>query len=610
MMAAAVSRSAGSIDPLDAFMADLDATEKQAAAEPDPLDAFMADIDATVRESETKARPRRDDLEDEDDQDTFFEEMAKGGAGPAGAEVAEDEGLDVPIPPLDHSEVAYEPLGKDFYSVHADIAKLSPAEVRQLREKLGIRATGADVPRPVASFAHLGFDDALMAAIRSANYTSPTAVQAQAMPAALQGRDVIAVAQTGSGKTAGFLLPMLVHLMDQRELEAGEGPIGIVLAPTRELAQQIHTEARRFGRVYGLSIALAVGGSSKWEQTKRLKAGAEILVATPGRLIDLIRNGAAPMRRASFLVLDEADRMFSLGFEPQIRSVLGQIRPDRQTLLFSATFPKRIEKLAREALSDPVRVTVGTAGGASTDVKQLVEVIGPDRNKWVWLSERLVGFLSAGSVLIFVTQKGNSSELAGNLRKFGHPGTLLLNGDMDQASRDHVIAEYKSAKAGSPRLLVATDVAARGLDIPGVRTVVNFDVARNIDTHVHRVGRTGRAGVPGEAYTLITPDEGKFAGELVRHLEQGGQPVPGPLVALANMNKAFRRARSGRGGARGGKLLPAPLLVPPLGSPRRARSWAAHSRAWVCRLRCSASHVGGEHQHVGRSQTAQGQHAD
>ena len=261
-----------------------------------------------------------------------------------------------PLPPIDHSEIDYIDFEKNFYNVHEEIVKLTPDQVEELRQKLGIKVTGPLPPHPVTSFAHFGFDEALIKVIRKSEYTQPTPIQAQAVPGALNGRDLIGIAKTGSGKTAAFIWPMLVHIMDQKELQPGDGPIGLILAPTRELSLQIYNEAKKFGKVYNIQVVCCYGGGSKWEQSKALEGGAEIVVATPGRMIDLIKMKATNLQRVTFLVLDEADRMFDLGFEPQVRSICNHVRPDRQTLLFSATFKKKIERLARDILTDPIRI--------------------------------------------------------------------------------------------------------------------------------------------------------------------------------------------------------------------------------------------------------------
>ncbi|MCL4124552.1 UNVERIFIED_CONTAM: hypothetical protein GTU68_009887, partial [Idotea baltica] len=380
-----------------------------------------------------------------------------------------------------------EDFTKNFYQEHEEIANLSPPRVNELRDKLGIKISGFDTPKPVSSFGHFGFDEPLMKAIRKSEYTQPTPIQAQSVPIALSGRDIIGIAKTGSGKTAAFIWPLLVHIMDQKELAPDQGPIGLILAPTRELAQQIYSEAKRFGKIYNIQVVCAYGGGSKWEQSKALEAGAEIVVATPGRMIDMIKMKATNLQRVTFLVMDEADRMFDMGFEPQVRSICDHVRPDRQTLLFSATFKKKVERLARDVLTDPIRVIQGELGEANQDITQVVKVFSVGSHKWNWLLSRLVEMMSAGTVLIFVTKKLNAEELSNNLslKEFD---ALLLHGDMTQFERNDVITSFK--KKEKP-ILVATDVAARGLDIPHIKTVVNYDVARDIDTHTHRIGRTG-----------------------------------------------------------------------------------------------------------------------
>lgn len=551
--------------------------KNEESEEEDPLDAFMADIETEVRcqqpkESSIKEKPKekkkdkgvRDDIDQEDDQESFFRYMEE---NPLAGVVFDDdetvieydaEGNPIipeknkiidPLPPVDHSEIDYGPFEKNFYVEHEDIAKLQPNDVDELRKKLGIRVSGFNPPKPVSSFAHFGFDENLMNAIRKSEFSQPTPIQAQGIPLALNGRDIIGIAKTGSGKTAAFLWPLLVHIMDQRELEEGEGPVGLILAPTRELSQQIYHEAKKFGKVYNINVVCAYGGGSMWEQTKACQEGAEIIVATPGRLIDLVKKRATNLERVTYLVFDEADRMFDMGFEPQVRSIANHVRPDRQTMLFSATFRKKVEKLARDILLDPVRVVQGEAGEANEDITQVVEVLPLGPAKWTWLIKRLVEFTTIGSVLIFVTRKANAEELATNLRardfKIG-----LLHGDMTQMERNDVITSFKKKEIP---ILVATDVAARGLDIPSIKTVVNYDVARDIDTHTHRIGRTGRAGEKGFAYTLVTDKDKDFAGHLVRNLETAGQHVPHALLELAEKNPWFKKIR-GKQGGKGKKL--------------------------------------------------------
>ncbi|KAF4804482.1 ATP-dependent RNA helicase DDX42 [Turdus rufiventris] len=520
----------------------------------DPLEAFMAEVEARASSGDDQAardmkrledkdkekknvKGIRDDIEEEDDQEAYFRYMAENPTAGVVQEEEEDtleydsDGNPIapskkiidPLPPIDHSEIEYPPFEKNFYDEHEEITSLTPQQVVELRHKLNLRVSGAAPPRPGSSFAHFGFDEQLMHQIRKSEYTQPTPIQCQGVPVALSGRDMIGIAKTGSGKTAAFIWPMLIHIMDQKELEPGDGPIAVIVCPTRELCQQIHSECKRFGKAYNLRSVAVYGGGSMWEQAKALQEGAEIVVCTPGRLIDHVKKKATNLQRVTYLVFDEADRMFDMGF----------------ALLFSATFRKKIEKLARDILIDPIRVVQGDIGEANEDVTQIVEIFPSGPSKWNWLTRRLVEFTSSGSVLLFVTKKANAEELANNLKQEDH-NLGLLHGDMDQSERNKVISEFK--KKGIP-ILVATDVAARGLDIPSIKTVINYDVARDIDTHTHRIGRTGRAGEKGVAYTLLTPKDSNFAGDLVRNLEGANQHVSKELLDLAMQNPWFRKSR-------------------------------------------------------------------
>lgn len=407
---------------------------------------------------------------------------------------------------------------------------MSEQDVMEYKKSLAIRVSGFDVPRPVKTFEDCGFSTQLMHAISKQGYEKPTSIQCQALPIILSGGDIIGIAKTGSGKTAAFVLPMIVHIMDQPELQKEEGPIGVICAPTRELAHQIYLETKKFAKSHGIRVSAVYGGMSKLDQFKELKAGCEIVIATPGRLIDMLKMKALTMSRATYLVLDEADRMFDLGFEPQIRSIVGQIRPDRQTLLFSATMPRKVEKLAREILSDPVRVTVGEVGMANEDITQVVHVIPSDAEKLPWLLEKLPGMIDDGDVLVFASKKTTVDEIESQLAQKGFKAAAL-HGDKDQASRMEILQKFKS---GVYHVLIATDVAARGLDIKSIKSVVNFDIARDMDMHVHRIGRTGRAGdKDGTAYTLVSQKEARFAGELVNSLIAAGQNVSMELMDLA-----------------------------------------------------------------------------
>ncbi|XP_059477026.1 ATP-dependent RNA helicase DDX42 [Neocloeon triangulifer] len=531
-------------------------------SEEDPLDAFMAGIEKEVKKDtvkvESKKEPEkkgvRTDIDNEDNEESYYRYMEENpNAGlqheDSDAEVEYDEDgnpiappkskIIDPLPPMDHSTVTYENFEKNFYIEHEDIHGMSRSTAIDLRSKLGLKVTGPSPPKPVTSFGHFNLDEGLMKVIRKSEYTQPTPIQSQAVPTALSGRDIIGIAKTGSGKTAAFVIPMIAHIMDQRPLKKGEGPIALILAPTRELSQQIYQEAKKFGKAYNLQVVCCYGGGSKWEQSQALEGGAEIIVATPGRMIDMVKMKATNLQRVTYLVLDEADRMFDMGFEPQVRSICNHVRPDRQTQLYSATFKKRVEKLARDILTDPVRIVQGDVGEANQDVTQIVKLFNTPQAKWTWLLGNLVEFQSAGSVLIFVTKKANAEEVANNLR-LKENECLLLHGDMDQAERNKVITAFKRKEVN---ILVATDVAARGLDIPHIRTVVNYDIARDIDTHTHRIGRTGRAGEKGTAYTFVTDKDKEFVGHLVRNLEGANQEVPDDLMELAMQSSWFRNSR-------------------------------------------------------------------
>ncbi|CAF3734679.1 unnamed protein product [Adineta steineri] len=539
----------------------------------DPLEQFMKannnqakkDLDAIGKKKEKKQEKGvRDDIDKEDDQESYFrwlEENPNAGL-PIGDDDDEDRELQYdddgnliapevskvidPLPPIDHSQIEYSSFEKNFYIEHEEIRNLSDDQVNELRHKLGVNVRGINIPRPVVSFAHFGFDERLMKSLRKSEFSTPTSIQTQAIPSALSGRDIIGIAKTGSGKTGAFVWPALVHIMAQEQLKVDDGPIVLILAPTRELAQQIHLECKKYGKPYNINSCCAFGGGNMHEQIMACKEGCEILVCTPGRLIDLVKKKGTNLQRVTYVVFDEADRMFDMGFEPQVRSIADHIRPDRQCLLFSATFKKKVERLARDILTDPIRIVQGEVGEANQDVLQIVHIVSNGPAKWTWLLSKLVELTVLGKVLIFVTRKDNCAELARNLKENGFTAGLI-HGDMAQFDRSQVISDFK--KKDIP-ILVATDVAARGLDIPSIKTVVNYDIARDIDTHTHRIGRTGRAGEKGTAYTLLTPADKDFAPNLVRNLENANQTVSLDLLNMAMQTSNFASSRSRHGGGK------------------------------------------------------------
>lgn len=447
----------------------------------------------------------------------------------------------MPLPPVEHHEIDYMEFSKNFYHEHSKVTNV--ARVKDLRRQLGISCIGSGVPKPVTNFEYMGLDGATLRILAKNKFLKPTPIQAQAIPCLLSGRDVIGLAETGSGKTLAFILPLIVHIMEQPDISRGEGPIGLILAPTRELAHQSYTVANKFGKSCGIVSLAIYGGMNKHEQSQKLKRGCHIVVGTPGRLMDHIRSKNCTCIRVTYLVLDEADRMFNMGFEWQIRSIQNQIRPDRQTMLFSATFARRLERLARDIMDDPVRIVIGRLGGAATNVTQHVTVLNGNNEKWSWLHSNLEKFTNKGLVLIFVLTKNGSEELAFHLNK-NKFRSKCMHGDVHQHERMKLLKQFKAQDFD---ILVATDIAARGLDIAGLETVINYDCAKNVDDHVHRVGRTGRAGRSGAAYTMITQNDILFAGPLLMSLESANQEVPDSLRRLAEQCPGFKRSyRGGR----------------------------------------------------------------
>lgn len=553
-------------EPLKAAMAAV----PSAGGEVDPLDAFMAGINAEVsrtsapsaaakKQEKMKASQAWEENYEDDPIASYYSACEKGKAkkmpfhgslGPQQSHDRDEEDEDrrnkpiEPLPRVDHTQIKYNMVQMDFYKPHDDIAALDSEDVQSLRGELAISATGSNVACPVPSFALLAhaLGKELMAGIRANGYQTPTAIQAQTIPIALGGRDVIGIAETGSGKTAAYLLPLLVHTAAQPALQKDEGPISIVLCPTHELAVQIETEVYKFNKRLGLRSVTLAGGLSKLEQFKEIKRGCEIVVGNPGRVIDIVKMKGCNFRRTTFLVIDEADRMMQLGFEYQVRSIVQAIRPARQTLFFSATFPPKIERLARDLLSGPVRVTVGEEGQAASSVKQTCLVMKDDQEKWGWLAKNMDAMLGKGQVLIFVKSIATAEELTQNFKDFLEKSCVTLHGDMEQGERMKILKKVRNQKVD---VLIATDVAARGLDITTIRTVVSFDVAKDIETHTHRIGRTGRAGAEGEAFTLLTnwKEDSKMAAFLVESFESSNQPIDDELQALAMKHGPYRNAK-------------------------------------------------------------------
>ena len=437
---------------------------------------------------------------------------------------------------------------KNFYIEHPDVAAMTEQEAEDVRRENGISILRGPAPKPVQTFEEASFPDYILSEVKHYGFKKPTPIQMQGFPVALSGKDVVGIADTGSGKTLAFLLPAIVHILAQEELRRGDGPIALVLAPTRELAVQIQKEAEKFGKGSKIKTTCCYGGVSRGPQARDLSYGVEICIATPGRLIDFIESGATNLKRVTYLVLDEADRMLDMGFEPQVRKIVRDIRDDRQTLMWSATWPKEIQSLARDLCrEEPVHINIGsTELTASHNIKQTVEVVKewekPERlNK---LMERIMDGRS--KILIFTATKRGCDDLTRQLRQDGWPA-LSIHGDKSQQERDWVLQEFRDSK--SP-IMIATDVASRGLDVKDIVYVINYDLPNQIEDYVHRIGRTGRAGAKGESFTFFTDDKAKLARDLINIMKEAGQTVPDELYAYDKSGGASYGGRQwgGNGG--------------------------------------------------------------
>ncbi|CAK9194396.1 unnamed protein product [Sphagnum troendelagicum] len=453
---------------------------------------------------------------------------------------------------VDHSKIQYPPFRKNFYIEVKEISRMTAEEATAYRKELELKIRGKDVPRPLKTWNQTGLNNKVLEVIKKAGFEKPMPIQSQALPIIMSGRDCIGIAKTGSGKTLAFVLPMLRHIMDQPPLVQGDGPIGLIMAPTRELVQQIYNDIKKFSKVLGLTCVPVYGGSGVAQQISDLKRGAEMVVCTPGRMIDILCTSAGKitnLRRVTYLVMDEADRMFDMGFEPQITRIVQNTRPDRQTVLFSATFPRQVEVLARKVLTKPLEIQIGGRSVVNSDITQTVEV-RPDSERFLRLLELLGEWYEKGKILAFVHSQEKCDSLFKDLLKAGYP-CLSLHGAKDQTDRESTIMDFKSNVCN---LMIATSVAARGLDVKELELVVNYDVPNHYEDYVHRVGRTGRAGRKGCAVTFISVEEERYAPDLVKALELSSQPVPDDLKKLADdfLTKVKQGSEQAHGSGYGG----------------------------------------------------------
>jgi len=373
------------------------------------------------------------------------------------------------------------------------------------------------------TFRNLGLSTDLLRAVADQGYTEPTPIQQQAIPAILQGQDIFASAQTGTGKTAGFTLPLLQLLGTTNPNKVHRTPKALILTPTRELADQVNDSVKTYGKYLSLRSAVVYGGVGIGPQIQMLRRGVDILVATPGRLLDHLGQKTVDLSQIEILVLDECDRMLDMGFIRDIRKILAILPPSRQTLMFSATFSKPIQQLANTLLKSPTQIEVAPRNTAAEQVEQVVHPVDRDRKRE--LLSHMIGFHNWKQVLVFTRTKHGANRLAEQLAKDGLKSTAI-HGNKSQAARTRALQEFKQGKV---RVLVATDVASRGLDIDQLPHVVNFELPNVPEDYVHRIGRTGRAGNVGRAVSLVCEDEYPFLKDIERLLNQtlAKEVIPG-----------------------------------------------------------------------------------
>ncbi|CAI6055440.1 unnamed protein product [Clonostachys chloroleuca] len=460
------------------------------------------------------------------------------------------------------------------------LSEMRERDWRIFKEDFGIATKGGAIPNPMRNWRESNLPKRLLDIVDHVGYKEPTPIQRAAIPIALQARDLIGVAVTGSGKTAAFLLPLLVYISDLpplTEVNKNDGPYALILAPTRELVQQIETEARKFAQPLGFRTVSIVGGHSVEEQVYAMRNGAEIIVATPGRLVDCIERRLLVLSQCCYIIMDEADRMIDLGFEESVNKILDALpvtneKPDtddaenaqlmkqylggkdryRQTMMYTATMPPVVEKIARRYLRRPATVTIGNAGEAVDTVEQRVEFIpGEDRRK-----KRLQEILSSDQfpapIIVFVNIKRNCDAVARDIKHMGW-SAVTLHGSKTQEQRE---AALGSVRSGQTQVLVATDLAGRGIDVPDVSLVVNFNMATSIESYTHRVGRTGRAGKSGVAITFLGNEDTDVMYDLRQMLSKSSiSKVPDELKRheAAQSRPVRGGAKKDDGGGKGGR---------------------------------------------------------
>ncbi|KAF0692192.1 Aste57867_16705 [Aphanomyces stellatus] len=489
--------------------------EREAAEEPAEDAAAAADEEVVETKKDKKQKKDKKRKQEDDAEPTKKKGKKLGNA-------------DFSSGPYQQPSPSDKSFVKSFYKESATTAAMTNDDVNAFHQANAMTISGNEcLYRPLLTFEEVNFPKHMMTSTKG--FKTPTPIQSQCWPILTSGRDIIGIAQTGSGKTLAFAIPGLVHIADQlKKDKSKKGPIMLTVAPTRELAIQCSDVIAVAGTAAGISSICIYGGVPKHEQKKALRDGVHVIVATPGRLKDLMEEKACSLKSVTYVVLDEADRMLDDGFEKDIRLIIGGCHRERQIAMFSATWPQSIQKLAHEFLTDPVKVTIGSDDlAASANVTQIVEVVDEfGRDAKIDGLLRKYHASRKNRVLVFVLYKKEAVRVESMLQRKGWACTAI-HGDKNQHDRMEALEAFKSGKTP---LLIATDVAARGLDIPDVEFVLNYSFPLTIEDYVHRIGRTGRGGKKGTSHTFFTNFDKPKAGELVNLLRESNAPVPEELT--------------------------------------------------------------------------------
>ncbi|TRY76967.1 hypothetical protein TCAL_02687 [Tigriopus californicus] len=443
----------------------------------------------------------------------------------------------------DWRNMARPPPNFDFYQPAASVTHRSAEEIQSFRRENHIHVVQGQshVPQPILQFDEGNFSPGILNVLSRQDFSTPMPIQSQGWPIALAGQDLVAIGQTGSGKTLGYLLPALMHIQHQSPLAARDGPIALVMAPTRELVNQIGQVAHAYCKGLQLQTTCLFGGASRSRQLRDLDRGCHLVVATPGRLLDFLSSHQTNLTRTSYVVLDEADRMLDMGFEPQIRQILDQVPPERQMLMWSATWPQGVQELATDFFQsdDHIHLNIGsTQLHANKNITQIVDVV-TSQDKM----PSFIDFMTNARehdpharILVFADTK-RAVDMLQRILQNKRIRSHAIHGDKSQSDRDRAIQDFRSGRIST---LIATNVAARGLDVDDVKCVFNFDLPTSIEDYVHRIGRTGRRDRSGVSYTLVTSDNINQVDELIQVLKEADQKVNPDLIELSHLKKQGR----------------------------------------------------------------------